>query len=130
MTTSEAFVAPPLDVTVDRLEPGAVVVHAVGELDLLTTPAFEDRLAAVLAGAPRRLVIDLSRLTFLSARGVDALARLHACRAVGLDRRIRLAGVPPAVHRTLRLAGVGQLFSVHDTVDEALADGRVPEPAR
>jgi anti-anti-sigma regulatory factor len=81
MTTSEAFVAPPLDVTVDRLEPGAVVVHAVGELDLLTTPAFEDRLAAVLAGAPRRLVIDLSRLTILSARGVDApAARLPSSR--------------------------------------------------
>jgi anti-sigma B factor antagonist len=113
MTACDALARRPFDVTVDGHGPEAVVVHARGELDLLTTPAFEDRLAAVLAGAPRRLVIDLSRLTFISARGVDALARLHASQAAGPDQRVlRLAAVPPTVYRTLRLAGVGQLFSV------------------
>ncbi|NIH81995.1 STAS domain-containing protein [Amycolatopsis viridis] len=89
--------------------PEVSVVHAAGEIDLCTAP----RLAETLAGQPGPVVLDLSRVGFLSAAGVqvvlDVCARgcqlcLVAPRGTQVCRVLDLTGVTAVVSRFEELA--------------------------
>lgn len=84
-----------------RLElPHAMLVEVWGEVDLNT--AFEMLTAVVGAGMEaggRRVVVDLSGVTYLDSSGVRALAQ--AGRA--LDQRLAVLAPSPAVERVFRL---------------------------
>lgn len=63
-----------------------VEVHLRGELDVLTVPQFRRALEEVWAGAERQVVIDLTELTFIDLRGVDALMdEYRTARALNFD---------------------------------------------
>ncbi|OXM66676.1 MULTISPECIES: STAS domain-containing protein [Amycolatopsis] len=89
---------------------GACVVRASGEIDLCTAP----RLAEALAGRPGPVVLDLTRVAFLSAAGVQAMLDVR-------DRELRVVAPrssQPA--RVLGLTGVTAVLPRYETVCEAL----------
>lgn len=54
-----------------RVEAGAVVVSVLGEVDMLTAPRLRAAMDGALRSAvARRVVIDLSQVTFLASAGV------------------------------------------------------------
>lgn len=92
---------------------GEVVVYLAGELDL----AARDRLAEALTVASataHRLVIDLSRTTFIDSTGVKALVDVWRCR-VDAQRDLVLREPAPVVMRTLEMAGVADLLPIDRT---------------
>jgi anti-anti-sigma factor len=71
----------------DRDQGSALVLHAVGEVDLATRELFEEGLAAGLrdcAAFHHRLVVDLSGLTYVDAGGLRCLAALEKAAAIRL----------------------------------------------
>ena len=102
--------------------PGVRVVHVVGELDTLTSPLLQARLAEQQIEV-RHLVLDLSDVTFLGSAG---LAVLVGAKDDADSRGCRLFVVPGSriVKRALEATGLLQLFSVADDVPEALAAAR------
>ena len=79
-----------------------VTIRVVGEIDLLTYPRLQLVLDAALFGTVDQptghLVIDLSGVTFCSARGLALLAdTAQAAAAAAID--YHLAGCPPQVIR-------------------------------
>ncbi len=99
---------------------GTVVLAVEGEVDLLSAPVLGDGVTTALAGAPERLVIDLSEVSFLASIGITVL--LEARRAAGTATRIRV--VAPAggvVYRTLGLTGLHEALAVATTRDDALS---------
>jgi anti-sigma B factor antagonist len=105
---------PPFAITVERPAPGVRVVRVAGDLDLATAPRLS---SAVLDDVGcRRLVVDLSAVTFLGSTGLSALL------ACGEDRVLRLVGVEHRpVARPLAITGLDALFLTHSSVPEALA---------
>ena len=101
---------------------GLRVLHAVGELDTLTSPLLQARVAEQLAEA-RSLVIDLSEITFLGSAG---LAVLVGAKDDADARSVRLWLVPGSriAKRALEATGLLTLFQVADDVTEALAAAR------
>jgi anti-sigma B factor antagonist len=101
---------------------GLRVLHAVGELDTLTSPLLQARVAEQLAEA-RSLVIDLSEITFLGSAG---LAVLVGAKDDADSRNCRLWLVPGSriAKRALEATGLLTLFQVADDVTEALAAAR------
>ena len=101
---------------------GLRVLHAVGELDTLTSPLLQARVAEQLAEA-RSLVIDLSEITFLGSTG---LAVLVGAKDDADARSCRLWLVPGSriAKRALEATGLLTLFQVADDVTEALAAAR------
>jgi anti-anti-sigma factor len=83
-----------------------------GDLDLTTTPVLARHLDQVLARQPRRLVFDLTQVTFVDV----AAARLLA----GATRPLPAAGPPvlrragPASRRILALTGLDALCEFDD----------------
>lgn len=90
----------------------AVVVSAVGEIDQVTAPALQDQLSRVIASKPRRLVIDLSRVSFLSAAGLSVLISVRQAAArqdIALQLR---APNRRMVVRMLDITGLDRLFEI------------------
>ena len=55
---------------------GVSVVSVSGEIDLVTAPALEQAIGAVVADGPTALVIDLSAVEFLGSVGLKILAAI------------------------------------------------------
>src|SRR3954452_17664122 len=108
--------APDFNVTVDqrgRLR----VVEVEGEVDVLTAP----QLGAAVDDEDNfdRLIIDRSKVPFMSSVGLGLISRLHrqlARRRAGLA----LVGVQDDVMRLLEVTGLLEAVLVADDVDEAL----------
>ncbi|MFJ9150480.1 STAS domain-containing protein [Streptomyces sp. NPDC102270] len=99
---------------------GITVLGLDGEIDHQSVGGLTRALAPAGASAERRVVIDLSRVTFMDSSGVNALiAAFQAARATG--GWLRLVVVPGAVLRTLQLVGLDTVIPFHPTLEDALA---------
>jgi anti-sigma B factor antagonist len=96
-----------------------VVVRLAGELDLYNAEAVRQALGEAVAEQPERLVVDLGAVDFLDS---TALGVLVEARAKLADRRAFLLAAPGLEpRRALEVAGLDRHFSVHETVEAALA---------
>ncbi|MHB9861252.1 STAS domain-containing protein [Streptomyces sp. YIM S03343] len=104
-----------------REEGSAAVVTPAGELDHHTAGLLREPLDDLLSQGITTLVVDCTRLEFCDSTGLNVLlgARLKAQSAGG---RVRLAGMLPVVARVFEITGADGVFSVHDTVESALAE--------
>lgn len=94
------------------IDDGTAVIRLAGELDAGTAPGFHQTVEHVAALAVSRLVISLHELTYISSAGLRSLmfARQNMDEAVSLA----LAGAPPMVARTIRLAGLDHGIEMTD----------------
>lgn len=104
----------------ERPVPNCVVLSVVGEIDLVTVPELESAVAEHVAAAPC-LVIDLSEVTFFGSLGLAVLMR---AMTLADDRGTHLLlVVGPRVLRTMELTKTTDLFTVYDSVADALNSG-------
>jgi anti-sigma B factor antagonist len=97
----------------------AVVVRLAGELDLYNAQTVRDALSEVVAERPERLVVDLGAVEFVDS---TALGVFVEARAKLTNRSAFLLAAPGAEpRRALEVAGLDSHFSVHETVEDALA---------
>ena len=99
-----------LTATTSQPHPEVVAIAVCGELDMATGTLFARAIDSALARAPKRIVIDLSGVTFCGSTG---LAQLTRCRALAAHQGIKLL-LRGAEHRPvatpLRLTGLTTLF--------------------
>jgi anti-sigma B factor antagonist len=101
---------------------GYVVVALDGELDVGDAASVAVALAAVAARGPR-IIVDLAALEFIDCCALGALGRVRAqARQVGGD--LLLAAPRGPVRRILALTGLIDVFSVHDSVEDAVRIAR------
>jgi anti-anti-sigma factor len=110
-----------LTITVERF--GATLVVAVdGDVDLCTAPMLHDVLEANLSRAPRRMVVDLSRVRFLNTAGLAVLLDAHRRATPGTD--VRLVATTRATWRPLQLTRTDEHLAVHTSLAAAIAAPR------
>ncbi|MFI0896038.1 STAS domain-containing protein [Streptomyces sp. NPDC020983] len=97
------------------------VFTPAGELDHHTADLLSEPLDAALDAGARRLVVDCSQLEFCDSTGLNVLlgARL---RAEAQGGAVHLAAMRPTVARVLEITGADVVFTVHDTLDQALRE--------
>jgi anti-sigma B factor antagonist len=106
--------------------PEAVLISAVGELDILTAPRFRVAIEEEIRRLQDdgQLVLNLAGLTFLGSRGLQVLG--DAANAVQHDRSsptLRVVtGGKRVVLRPIELIGLDAVLRLYDDVDTALAD--------
>lgn len=90
-------------------ESGVLTAALIGELDHHAAADLRQRIdAAVLACRPRRLNIDLTRLTFMDSSGIGLIMGRY--RLMGsLSGEVRVTGANPRMERMIRLAGLDKL---------------------
>lgn len=119
----------------DETVPGVVVLRMDGGVFFATADTFEDGVRTAIAGpGVRALVLYLAGVTFIDAQGSASVADVvRIASEAGVE--VRLAGVRPAVRRTLERDGVIEQVGadhLHGNVHRALAALRPvapPDPA-
>ena len=112
-----------LRVAIDQPIPGVRVVRVAGELDMQTAPQLHCCLLSQIDGRGGHVVVDLSKVTFLGAAGLESLVRARqaaTCRHI----KLRLTGVDHrAVARPLEIAGLLPTFAIHPLTESRSALG-------
>jgi anti-anti-sigma factor len=105
------------------------LVRVHGEIDLSNAHEVSSAIGLVMGQEARRLVVDLSDITYLDSAGVALLLRL-AERLRARRRELHVV-VPPGspVRRVLHFTGLPRVIPVDARLEDALAQGdaRLPD---
>jgi anti-anti-sigma factor len=89
----------------------AGVVRASGEVDAASSGAFRNALEQASALGRALVVVDLADVSFLDSAGLSVVFGVQ--RELAVDRQLVLGNVPTRMLRTLRLAAVPSVVTVH-----------------
>jgi anti-sigma B factor antagonist len=96
------------------------VIELGGEVDLYTAPEFKERMVELIESGKKRIVVDLSKATFIDSTTLGVL--------VGGVKRLRPAGGSLAlvctddnITKIFEITGLDRVFPIHSSRDEALA---------
>lgn len=111
-----------LTTTLRASHSGPAMLQVFGEVDLSNAAELRERLTDVIDAGHRRLVIDLSGMSFCDATGLDALltGRRRMCDHGGW---LCLCGMQPIVAKIFRITALNDAFTVYATPQEALRAG-------
>jgi anti-anti-sigma factor len=98
---------------------GATVVSLAGELDLYNAHEVRETLLECCAEGPARLVVELSAVKFIDSTALGVL--IEARTRMENRRAFLLASPGLETKRALEISGLDRHFSVHDSLDAALA---------
>jgi anti-sigma B factor antagonist len=96
------------------------VLPLKGEIDLHVSPSVTASLNAMIEKKPKRLVVDLSGVTYIDSAGLAAL--IEAMQKVeGYGGKFLLAGLQETVRSIFEISRLDQVFQIFPDVDAALA---------
>jgi anti-anti-sigma factor len=96
------------------------VLPLEGEIDLHVSPRIASALTAMLDEKPQRLVVDLSRVSYIDSSGLAVL--IEGMQNVeGYGGRFALSGLQENVRPIFEIARLDQVFRIFPDVDSALA---------
>ena len=98
----------------------ANVLAIEGDIDLHISPAITQALNAMIKKKPERIVIDLSRATYIDSAGLAALI-LAAQTVEAYGGRFLLVGVDETMRSIFETSRLDQIFEIFSDVDAALA---------
>lgn len=94
------------------------VLSLQGRLDALAEVDVKKKAQILIEKGARRLLVDLSNVILLSSSGLRALLLVRK-ELMTLGGEMRLAAAQPQVREVLDMTGFGQVFAMHNTIDEA-----------
>ena len=98
----------------------ANVLAIEGDIDLHISPAITESLNAMISKKPDRIVIDLSRATYIDSAGIAALIlAMKEVKAYG--GKFFLSGVQETIRSILETSRLDRIFWIFPDVDAALA---------
>jgi anti-sigma B factor antagonist len=99
---------------------GPNVLLLKGEIDLHVSPAVTESLNAMAEKKPERIVIDLSRATYIDSAGLAALI-LAMQKVEAYGGRFFLTGLHETMRSIFETSRLDQIFQIFPDVDAALA---------
>jgi anti-anti-sigma factor len=115
-----------LELSSQRLD-GAVVVAAVGDLDIVTSPQLDSCLTEARRGASS-VILDLSAVDFMDTSSLAVIVG-HWKKLTARGGTLALAGARYRYTKTLWITGLADRLPMFDTVPEAVAACAAAEPA-
>ncbi len=97
-----------------------VVLSPVGRLNNDTSPEFQSRLLGCVGAAAARVLVDFSRVDYISSAGLRALmAASKQSKATG--GRLAVTGLNPVVKEIFTISRFSYVVNVFETLAEALS---------
>jgi anti-sigma B factor antagonist len=96
------------------------ILRLEGEIDLHISPEVAQSLRTLIAKEPKRVVVDLSRVTYLDSSGLAVLIEgMQNVQDYG--GKFAVAGLQESVKHIFEIARLDQVFQIFPDVDSALA---------
>ncbi len=96
-----------------------LILRADGGIDSHNVQAFLNELQRLIEAGAKKLLVDCTRIGYLSSVGITALIRLHK-RMAEHGGEVKLANVQGPLFRLLEITRLDQVFQIYPTVDDAL----------
>jgi anti-sigma B factor antagonist len=104
-----------------RSEGDTTIVALSGEVDLDNSPQVRDVLLESISGK-RGVLVEMSDVSYIDSSGIASLVEAYQS-ARSESTLFALVAVSDPAMRVLELARLDQVFSIHASVSDALADG-------
>lgn len=95
------------------------IVQLNGRLDANTSGEVETQLIPVFDSGEKKIIIDFSRLDYISSAGLRVLL-LAAKKSKALNSELKLSGLKPHVIEVFDIAGFSAIFSIYGTNEDAI----------
>ena len=124
-TGQETGAEAPLRLRVKLTAPaeGLALVALAGELDLHTASTFKEALLQATDIGPRRVVVDLSEVTFIDSTALGVLIG-GAARLQAADGMLDIVCPSDKIRRIFKISGLSHVFAIYDSSEEALSRAR------
>jgi anti-sigma B factor antagonist len=96
------------------------VLPLKGEIDLHVYPAVTTSLNAMIKKKPERLVVDLSRVTYVDSTGLAAFIQARQ-KVEAYGGKFSLAGLQETVRSIFEMSRLDQVFKIFPDVDTAMS---------
>ncbi|WP_298440220.1 STAS domain-containing protein [uncultured Ferrimonas sp.] len=106
-----------MELVTSRVDDRVVVRLQEKRLDAASAPKFKSAIESELTKDEKRIVLDLSEVTFMDSSGLGAVVAVLKQLNGG---EIRVVGLQKAVKELFRLTRMDRIFQCHETVDSAM----------
>ncbi len=103
-----------------KTEGDVTVLEFVGNLDTNTSPDAKEKLDEVLDGGATKLLVDFTRLDYVSSAGLRIL--LATAKRLRGSGELRLCALNETVQEIFDISGFSSLLKVSKTPADALAE--------
>lgn len=107
-----------MNITVDDRQ-GLVVLRCEGRLDATTSPQLEDEINKLLDSEKVKIMIDFSRIDYLSSAGMRLLLSMTK-RLKNKRGRLSIFAIHEEVSEIINMAGFGSVLAIYPTEEEAI----------
>jgi anti-sigma B factor antagonist len=104
-----------------RREAGNIIVALKGAIDLHHTPQVHQALVGACDEKPRRLVIDLSAVSYMDSSGIGTLVEVFR-RVNAYKGKLALCGLNDRVHSVFEITKLDKFFKIFPSESEAMAE--------
>lgn len=94
------------------------LVGVSGRLDHLQTPELESELLELAGSGDRRMIIDLTEVSYVNSGGLRCLVTIWRRTQQG-DGTVVLSGINPSLMDLFTTVGFHKVFDIYTTADEA-----------
>jgi anti-anti-sigma factor len=102
-------------------EDDVLIIAADGGIDRQTGEEFVDGICDIIEGGVQKVIVDCSRLKYISSYGLGLLLRVHK-RAREAGGEVKLADLHGRVFDVLEIMRLDHVFAIYSEVDAALSD--------
>jgi len=101
-----------------ELDKDVLILSADGGLNADTADEFVRQLETLVDGGVKKIIVDCTRLDYISSYGIGVLVRLHKKLAAhGGD--VKVAAAQSKLLQVLTMMRMGEVFSIYPDVDRA-----------
>ena len=105
----------------ERVENDITVFVLEGRIDTAGAVDMDLALQAAVSEGQHKMVLDMAEVRYIGSAGLRTLADVRTKnREVGGD--LKLVALNPRVMRVFQIIGFDTIFSIHDTLEAAIAD--------
>lgn len=102
---------------------GMVLVTMTGSLSEDNNNKAKDEFLKILKDPPKKLVVDLSRIDYISSSGIALLVSI-LCRCRQMNCAMSICGLRTDTHELFRLTRLNQVFEIFENLAAAIKAAR------
>ncbi len=99
------------------------LVRIIGELDVVSSGSFREKIGSYIESGFINLIFDLENLRFLDSVGNLSLVNVYM-KAKKAGGEVSCFGINENIREILDAVGIAKIIRIYDSFDEALRGGR------
>ncbi|MBI2470808.1 MAG: STAS domain-containing protein [Planctomycetes bacterium] len=96
-----------------------IILELKGNLNVMTTNLLEEKFTALIEHGERLLVVDFSRLDYISSAGLRVFL-IAAKKLKNVNGKIALSSLKPQIKEVFDIAGFSSIFSIFNSQEDAV----------